>query len=175
MSVGIHLAPSSASRTVSPSRVLMSLTGCALSWLLPASKTTTPVTASGLAPQPPRVPPASPTRLLGPSDAGPATRIWCTSARLRRLCARPPVVWPTSFPGLFPFGGLGKREKPWERGCRLASVTRPALNTLTVLFFARYTVAVLLSPYSWVAEGSHRLLLKIYGAKPYQFEPTYRG
>ena len=95
MSVGIHLAPSSASRTVSPSRVLMSLTGCALSWLLPASKTTTPVTASGLAPQPPRVPPVSPTRLLGPSaDAGVATRIWCTSARLRRLCARPPVVWP---------------------------------------------------------------------------------
>ena len=86
--------PSSASRTASPSRVLMSLTGCALSWLPPASKATTPVTASGLAPQPPRVPPASPTRLLGPSDAGPATRIWCTSAPLRRLCARPPVVWP---------------------------------------------------------------------------------
>ena len=46
---------------------------------------------------------------------------------------------------------------------RLASVTRPALNTLKVLFFARYTVAVPLSPCSWVAEESDRPHLRLGG------------
>lgn len=86
MSEETLLAPPSASQTASPSRVLTSLTGCAPSWQPPTPK-----------------PPVSPTLLLGPSYAGPATLIWCISVHLRRLCARPPVA------------------------CRLASVTRPAL------------------------------------------------